>query len=364
MAKAKTEKSKVVEESTDFEVEFDKIAEAKGKAGPDPDPDLEHAGEAKGVITAKDGDLTPDPAPDPDAIQASELDPDPDPKKKIDADPDPDPKKKPDADPDPYEGMDEATKTRFVQLEEANTKLTHRLDSDSGRVSAFQKQVTNLKRENTDLKAAPAAKPTPNQIADAMKGSDEGWEQFTEDYPEVAKAIDRRLEHAGKATQESIDQTLAPVIDKQAQIDTDVAQATKNKKVDEVAKIYPKWSTAVQTPDFADWLQNQPPGIVALSESDDANDASALIGMYDEHLVANNQPTLKAPTPKPASQEEEEKAGADATTLAEKRAQQLEDGTTIESKNAKIDASTEPKGDFETSFDYHAKRKDAKRATA
>lgn len=373
--KAAVKESEVVEETTDFEDEFTKIAEAK-QAAPDLDSDthLEQLDEkaeelkAKEAAAAKDGDPNAEAAKEEAAakeaatVAAA--------KKALDKDPDildPD-KKKPVADPvvDPYEGMDEATKAKFVVLEESNTKLTHRLDSDSGRVSAFQKQVTGLKRENTDLKAAgPAAKPTPNQIADAMKGTDENWDQFKEDYPDVARAIDSRLEIAGKATQESVEQTLAPVIDKQAQINTNAANTATQTKVDAVAKIYPEWSAAVQTPDFVDWLADQPPGIAALSESDDTNDASALIGMYDAHLVENGKPSLKAPTPEPASKKEDEVTdGADATALAKKRTQQLEDGTTIDSKNAKIDAGSEPLGDFETAFAFHAKRKDAKRATA
>ena len=346
-AKSEVKESVVVDESTDFEDEFDKIAEAKASPDPDSTEELDSAGGGgEGVSDAKDGDS--------DAIKAKKEDPDPDPKAKKDPDPDPI--------ADPYKGMDEATKARFVTLEEANTKLTHRLDSDSGRISAFQRQVNDLKKGS---KAAAAAKPTPNQIADAMKGTDEGWDKFQEDYPEVATAIDRRLEMAGKATQETVDQTLAPVVERQAQIETTVANTATQTKVDAVAEIYPTWSTAVQTPDFVDWLQKQPPGIAALSESDDTQDASALIGMYDDYLVANGKPTLKKETtPEPASKKDEEAAGADESDLAKKRAQQLEDGTTIDSKNAKIDTGSDTGGDFEAAFAFHAKRKDAKRATA
>jgi len=328
MAQAKEIESEVIEGATDFEDEFAKIAEAN---------------EQVALVDPEEEEETTDV--DPDAIAASDTE-----------DPDPDPAA------DPYEGMDEATKARFIVLEESNTKLNHRLDSDSGRVSAFQRQVNDLKRENSTLKA-PAAKPTENQIADAMKGTDEGWDQFNEDYPEVAKAIDRRLEMAGKATQESVDSTLAPVMERQAQQDQVAINTTTQAKVDEVAVVYPEWAAAVQTKDFVDWLATQPPGIAALSNSDDTNDASALIGMYDEHLVATNRPSLKA-TPKPALNQDEVPDGSEAANLAAKRAQQLEDGTTIASRNAKIDAGAEPVGDFESAFAFHAKRKDAKRATA
>jgi len=341
MAKAKAQESEVVDESTDFEDEFDKIADAKLQTE---EPDLD----AAAAEDATDGSS--------DAIKAKDMDPDPepDPVEPIDADPD----------PDPYEGMSEAAKAKFIEIEESNTKLNHRLNSDNGRVAAFQRQVKTLKQENSNLRAGPApAKPTPNQIANAMKGSNESWDQFKEDYPEVAKAIDGRLEMAGKGIQNSLDQTLAPVVTKQAQIDNDTAANVTQGKVAEVAKTYPEWSAAVQTQEFVDWLVQQPPGIAALSESDDTKDASALISMYDEHLVANGKPTLKA-TPEPASKLEENPDGSEATNLAKKRAQQLADGTTVESRNAKIDAGAEPKGDFEAAFDSFAKRKDAQRATA
>ena len=104
----------------------------------------------------------------------------------------------------------------------------------------------------------------------------------------------------------------------------------------------------------------------SLTDSDDPQDASALIGLYDSHLVASGLPTLKADpvdngvdTKDKLTQKEIE-----ANSIAARRKQQLEDGTTIPSKKSRIDPSSEPTDDFEAAFNYHAKRRENQRRRA
>jgi hypothetical protein len=110
-------------------------------------------------------------------------------------------------------------------------------------------------------------------------------------------------------------------------------------------------------------LDNQSPGIMALADSDDTNDASTLIGLYDDYLVANGDPTLKADPTEPGVNNEEQKTdGADEPSdLAKRRQQQLTDGTTVPSKPAGIDPGGEAMDEFDQAFNYHAKRLEARR---
>lgn len=258
---------------------------------------------------------------------------------------------------DPYAGMSEAVKEKVIAMEQANEELTHRIDSDAGRVSALQRKINGLEKEQQDIRngTTTGVKANPNQIAEAMSGSDSDWETFSADYPEVAKSIDSRLDQAGKATQQSIEDTLAPVREKQALDDEKMVREALAEAAKPVTEIYPEWIDAVKTDEFVTWLGAQSPGVRSLSDSADANDASLLIGLYDTHLVATGKPTLKADAPESGGTEEVSK-------LAEKRKQQLEAGTTIKSKGARMDPSSDPVDEFEAAFNYHAKRRERQSA--
>lgn len=330
-----------VNEETDFEDEFAKLAEAKD------------------TVSEVDDELD-DPV---DTLEDDKLE-----TKSQDGEPGDDPDKAPKKEEeDIYAGMSDTAKERMQAMEAENKDLNHRLSSDAGRVSGLQRKINGMEKEIQGIRKGDTAgeQPDNKQIAEAMGGTDEEWETFKEDYPEVAKAIDSRLDKAGQATQETIDSTLTPIKESQEKAALkEVADATQA-SADVVSETYPKWTEAVQEPEFALWLDSQPPGVQSLTESDDPQDASALIGLYDGHLVAEGKPTLKAdPTNGVDTKDEKTQKEIEANSIAARRKQQLEDGATIPSKAARIDPSSEPVDDFEAAFNYHAKRRENQRRRA
>jgi len=251
---------------------------------------------------------------------------------------------------DPYEGMDEVTKARFQNIEKTNEDLQHRIDSDNGRVGAFQKKVNNLEHQIAGMTHKPD-QPSMEAITEAM-GTDEGWTKFSEDYPEVSAAIDGRLDNFGKSVGENINSRLAPVINKQN-------ENAQEASYGEVAETFPTWQDAVNTPEFSDWMATQSPGIQALAGSDDTSDASSLIGMFDDYRVTQGDESLRID---PSPDNDGNSVDNTATDLAAKRARQLEDGVAIESKTARIDPNAESGTEFENAFNAFASRKEANRA--
>jgi len=328
-----------VNEETDFEDEFAKLAEAKDSPS---DDDLNDPTD----IIEKD-----------DKLETKNQDGEPS---------DDNPSKK--EDEDPYAGMSDETKAKFVAMEEQNKDLNHRLSSDAGRVSGLQRKINGMEKEIQGIRKGDTSgeQPDNKQIAEAMGGTDDEWETFKEDYPEVGKAIDSRLDKAGQATQETIDSTLTPIKESQEKAALKEVADANQASADAVSETYPKWTEAVQQPEFALWLDSQPPGVQSLTDSDDPQDASALIGLYDSHLVAEGKPTLKAdPVDNGVDTKDElTQKEIEANSIAARRKQQLEDGTTIPSKPARIDPSSEPADDFEAAFKYHANRKERQRQRA
>lgn len=243
------------------------------------------------------------------------------------------------------EGAVDSYKTKINE----NNQLNHRINSDNGRVSAFQRKINNLEHEIATIQKGPGEQPSNEEITDAM-ATDEGWNQFKEDYPEVAEAIDARLDNAlGE-----VNTKIAPVVEKAQQDRATEAEAAQEEAYGEVAKEFPTWQTAVQEDVFQNWMATQPPGVQALAASDDPRDASTLIGKYDDHRVASNLPSLKAdhvPDDTVVDNTDE------VDEVAQRRERQLEDGTTLPSQKTRIDVNAEPTDGFEAAFNAFAAKK-------
>ena len=262
--------------------------------------------------------------------------------------------------PDPYEGMTPEVKEKFLALETDRDSLRHTIDSDNGRVRAFQLKVNGLEEQIQEIRQGDPAGPSQSQIANAMKGDDEDWGAFSESYPDVAKAIDKRMEAMGTKVDEAVEATLAPVKQESENLKAEQAKTANEAKVDAVKELYPTWTDAVKTERFSTWLTSQPQGVSSLSESDDARDASTLIGLYDAYLVAEGQPSIKADPIESGVTEVPGKTGA--TDLAARRAQQLSDGESVPSKKAGVQTDGPELDEFEAAFNVFAKRKAQKRA--
>lgn len=251
---------------------------------------------------------------------------------------------------DPYAGWPVEAVEKLKQQEQEMANLNHRISSDAGRVSAFQKKVNHLEGEISAIREQSSKpQPTDGDIIDAM-GDEGSWDQFKEDYPEVAAAVDGRFSELIGAQKKEVEAAIAPVLDKQAEEETEKAYGA-------VAEQFPTWQDAVKEQHFSEWMESQPAVVQALAESDDVYDASSLIGLYDNYRVANDLPTLKATTDHGDTVVDKE-----TTSLAEKRALQLEAGETIPSQGARVDPNAESGNDFENAFNAFAARKESKRA--
>jgi hypothetical protein len=263
---------------------------------------------------------------------------------------------------DPYANLSAEDRIYFEGVAKNAKDLQHRIDSDGGRVNAYQRQISDLQR-TIQQASVPVGKekPTMANITEAMKSGDEGWEQFTADYPDIARVIDSRFEGVGKAMGEAVDNTLAPVLQSYKETVDTATTTAANEKVAAVSEVYPKWTEAVQTPEFTSWLAKQSPGIGALAESDYAADATSLIGMYDNYLVTNNLPTLKN-DPGPGVNNGDKTEGSELSSNAKKRAEQLASGTSVASKSAGVTTGDTVTDNFEDAFNAFAARKERKRA--
>jgi hypothetical protein len=252
---------------------------------------------------------------------------------------------------DPYAGLTEAAKARLIALEETNKSLQHRVSSDAGRVSAFQRKINELTTQIDAIgKKSGGEQPTKKEVVDAMADGSK-WEAFKQEYPEVADAMDSRFSEISSKQNKQIETVLAPVIVERQQKDAEKAYGA-------VADVFPTWQNAVKEQPFQDWLASQPAAVQTLAESLEVADATSLIGLYDNHRIVTGLPSLKKSDPV-SGKEGVDTSGKDS--VAERRERQKQAGVTVQSKSARVDPNADSESDFDAAFNAYAKRRESQR---
>ena len=204
----------------------------------------------------------------------------------------------------------------LVQSTIAELAKSHReTDNNVRQISSAVAQLNQTKAEAAIAAANPTVKgPTEAEIAAAAKDPDE-WEQIKAENPEWGKAIEKVLEHrlkAAIAAQPKVDaDKIAKDIEARirAGLQSEIAPVVQNtlsqsrqaelemtKAYETVAAVHPEWPKTIATPDFEEWKAKQSPGIRALFNSPEPEDAIQMLNLY-----VGSKPTEK-PTGKSADQ--------------------------------------------------------------
>lgn len=203
----------------------------------------------------------------------------------------------------------------------------HRYNSDLGRQNALQRKIQEQQAMIEELQKAP------QQAAPEGSGmSQSEWDTLKEDFPEIAAAMEARLNLITNTYESKIsrlEQSLQP-IQQQAQ------QSYRQQQFDALAQQHPDWQQVAKSDDFNQWMQTQPEPVRALYNSDEAADAAYLIGTYKAHRG------VKAPAP--------------TDELKQRRQRQLQQGQTISNRGGRPKSSLPPEDDFEAAFNYFAER--------
>jgi len=232
--------------------------------------------------------------------------------------------------PDLWANAPEELKAEYAKIQKERDEARHKAQSDASRVAALSKKLQQL--------SAISSAPAPEQPTEAQKALDEKVDQLRKDYGEIADPLIELIENQRKELT-SVRATLTGLSEeRQAQVIAAETQALEAR--------HPDWQSIAQSPDFAGWLQIQPPNIQSLAASWDARETSVVLTLFKaEQLEATGQ-TAEAP--------QETKPKADAATGA-RRSQQLDGGRDVRSKPAP--AASEAPDDFDAAFKFFAEKR-------
>lgn len=155
-----------------------------------------------------------------------------------------------DDDSDPLAGVNPAlleTLNNITGKLSAIDSFADRLKQTESRIGALTNKEIEEKRSR---EKAEKEKPTKEEVEKALK-SDENWDEFEKEFPDMATAIEGRFTEKLK-TVDSLRQEIS-----------EIKTATSAKTDDDlevrlVGLMHPGWQKTVKTKDFTDWLGSQP----------------------------------------------------------------------------------------------------------
>lgn len=225
--------------------------------------------------------------------------------------------------------LPESVRKELEKHREAAKHWEHKYRSDAGRVSALQKQVN-------EFKSSQETKPTDQQLKEALS-SDQGWQEFKEDFPEAAGALETQF---GTLAQ-NIEERLAPV-QKQAQQAAEQNDYQKQIQTLSASKEqggygHGDYQEIIYSEDFKKWGKQQHPSVQELFNSTEAADAAYVLDLYKAMKGGEQQ----------QQQKREE--------ISQKRKKRQQRNIHVEGQAATPKAG--PPDDFDGAFEYFAAKK-------
>ncbi|MFC0268572.1 hypothetical protein [Kushneria aurantia] len=192
-----------------------------------------------------------------------------------------------------------APSERERQLMSQLERLQQSEASQRGRVGALQRQINAFRRQqagqppreapqNGQPSAGSSTKSEPRkenqqerdtkQAAAEAVGS-EDWESLKQDFPDIARALESRLDQ-DRQQRAHLEQQIAEMQSTVQPMQEQAHQQYLDGQMRALEARHTDWQEVVNAPAFQQWLNQQPDRVQAMMESEDAAEAAALLDFY------------------------------------------------------------------------------------
>jgi hypothetical protein len=223
---------------------------------------------------------------------------------------------------DPLAGLPESTKKYVLELQRQKDEAEHAAKSQIGRVSALTRKLNEM-----------SSKPAVEATQETPLPGDSEWDEFKNDYPQIASQVEKRMDAVNKLLNEKVGQATQPIRELQH-------QQFLNGQFAALQAAHPDFQEVAVSSQFRSWLSAQPPTIQALITSEDASDASYLLSTYK--AIAG-----RANTPSGPSRVEAIKA---------QRQQKLQQSAGVTARQAANPSVGGAPDDFDAAFEYFSRK--------
>jgi hypothetical protein len=183
---------------------------------------------------------------------------------------------------------------------EAAQPLDHASRSDRGRISAYQRQIAELKTQLAALQSGAASKAT--ATSPAGQTSDDVLKALKDEYPEVGGPVAQVI----SSLQAQVDEARAHINQRDSAAAQRVQDQVLNLEEQALAEMHPDWVEVTARPEFATWLNTQPRYVIEAIQRNanaiaDHTEAADIIGRFKATLPATAATTTVQPPAAPLS---------------------------------------------------------------
>lgn len=239
---------------------------------------------------------------------------------------------------DPFAGLSESQKKVVEGMQQKLAAADHEIRSNRGRIAALQRKAQE---------ATAPKQQEPRDLAQPTGVSEDRWNEFKKDFPEVAEVFEARLQHMEQLVDQRLGQATQPIKELEHRQYLQGQYAA-------LEAAHPDWNAAVKSSEFRSWLSAQPQSVQQIMASEDASEASWLIGRFKQDVAA-----IQAQRARQQRAPEGNPAQTTVGQLNEQRNRRLKESAGIGSAKSTAGQSGPP-DDYDAAFDYYARKKAAR----
>lgn len=176
---------------------------------------------------------------------------------------------------DQTEPAEKTTDDIIAEIERERDSWKHQFQSNNGRISSYQKQIQEL----TEKLQERANSNSQESLTEAME--DEDWIALKEDFPEMAAAVEKRLQvELDNRLNQALSQKMSAIEGRLRPIEEINQQSRRMQEYAALEAAHPDYVDVVRSNEFKQWVQNQPQPVQQLYHSEAASDAAYLLSSY------------------------------------------------------------------------------------
>ena len=224
--------------------------------------------------------------------------------------------------------------SELEDLKKERDHYKHGFDANKGRVSALQKKINDLESQLSNPPQPEVKEEIANPSNSGM--SDEKWQEFKEEYPEMAEAFEAKLDSLSNNFNARIESDVSSRLSTiQKELEPLKQEAHDDYVKGQLAVLtekHPDWQAVASSDNFNKWIVEQSEKVQDLMNSLDARDAASVFDLYKTH--SNH-----------AQKMQEQK-------ISDNRQSRLQSNVGVKAKSSKTGAGIP--SEFDDAFDYFA----------
>lgn len=186
----------------------------------------------------------------------------------------------------PKEESELSVEEQLAQITKERDEYRQKFNSNNGRISAYQRQINDLTQKIQNPASSNAERKQAKEDL-AQQNNNSNWNEFKEEFPEFAAALDERLSEID-VREKRFEERFGNLENQVQPLQEQAYQSAIKLEYSALAAEHPDYETVAVSPAFNEWLGLQPLPVQQLIDSNSAADAAYLLSSFKRDTGTNS----------------------------------------------------------------------------